>query len=153
VTQLEAESPGCKVPFYLPFPDLEGESVPAHHAIALWGGRMVASYFHSCAQEPTASASKQRKTDANSGKRSADAERKDVPPALDLPGAAHLAAIMRLQAPARLTLPGMYDLVQACHVMLVDTILARLPEYMAPALARAPLLEVRLQLQACVPSV
>jgi hypothetical protein len=60
-----------------------------------------------------------------------------------LPGAAALAAVMRLEAPARMTLQGVYDLVQACDVLLAEEVITHIPVYAQTALMSAPILEVR----------
>ena len=62
-----------------------------------------------------------------------------------LAGARSLAAVMRLEAPARLTLQGVYDLLEASSILLAEPVIRSIPVYVEPALAKAPLLEVRIQ--------
>ena len=60
-----------------------------------------------------------------------------------LAGGRCLAAIMRHEAPSHITLQGIYDLLEACNVMLAEEVIGHVPEYVAPALKDAPLEEVR----------
>ena len=62
-----------------------------------------------------------------------------------LAGGRQLAAVMRLEAPARLTLQSAYDLFEACSVLLANEVISNSPAYVAPALADALLIEVRLR--------
>lgn len=133
---------------FLPFPGLEGVSVPATHAIALSGGRLVASFFHSsdAAAVPGASALHFGRNDALQLANSAGCQ--EVPNAL--PGAADLAAIMQLQAPLQMTLQRIFDLFQACDVLLAGEVIPHLPEYVASALSQAPPFEVRAHVYICL---
>ena len=69
-----------------------------------------------------------------------------------LAGARTLAAVMRLEAPAHTTLQGVYDLLEACSVLLADEVVRHVPAYVKPALSKASLLEVRVGrcLRSCV---
>ena len=55
-----------------------------------------------------------------------------------LAGAQHLAAIMRLEAPSRLSLQDLYNLVEACGVLLADEVLRHVSTYIEPAMSTAP---------------
>lgn len=129
------------MPFLLPFPGLEGVAVPASHAIALAGTRLVAPFVHSAALTALPSEDAPNGTVCRKRKRSGKNVSDGVSCALA--GAAGLAAIMQLQAPRRMTLQGVYDLVQACDVLLADKVISYLPSYVAPAVESAPLPEVR----------
>ena len=60
-----------------------------------------------------------------------------------MPGSQSLAAIMQLDAPSRGTLQDLYNLIEACNFHLATEVINNAPNYMEPALANAPLPEVR----------
>ena len=149
------------MPYTLPFPDLTDETVPAAHAIALTGDRIIASFFHTtapapvlppvAANDPAAGAqasncTRQQKRQHAGSAAAATCEALEGAVRQQhgaLAGASHLAAIMRLEAPSRATLQGVYDLFEACSVLLADEVIRHAPAYAAPALANASLPEVR----------
>lgn len=126
VLEFESELPGFKVPYLVPFPGVADVSVPAGHAIALAGERIIKSFLHS--------------TDSPHPVHTGDDPGSDSLGAL--PGGVSVAAIMRLEAPPEMTLQGIYDLTQACDVLLAHTLISYLPKYAATALSQAPFQEV-----------
>ena len=166
VRELEAAAPDKTVPFNVPLPDVKDDSVPTAHAIALTGDRVLTSFFRSQLPEPAAqsgplhleptpaevpadaaSAKRKRVSDSGDGGDAPCAVELAPQPHTPLAGARQLAAVMRLEAPTRLTLQGVYDLLEACNVLLADQIVRNMPAYIAPALETAPLQQVRVQVE------
>ena len=162
VTELDAL--GVPVPYNVPFPDLDDDFVPTAHAIALTGNRIVTSFFRTHAPTLAATlssrraahssgnvtdlacspATKRQRTDSACGSCAVAVETTacSEPQHGALAGAQGLAAVMRLEAPVQMSLQGIYDLLEACSVLLAAPVIRRLPMYAHPALVKAPLCEV-----------
>ena len=123
VKDLEAEAPDQTVPFHVPFPDLDDEYVPTVHAIALTGDRVVTSFFRTWlpggVQRTASTPAPPAPAEASSNALPSECQQADesIGAAVcagaagcapqqhgPLAGARHLAAVMRLEAPTRLTL-------------------------------------------------
>jgi hypothetical protein len=141
VEELESQFAGLCVPFRLPFPGLKDVKVPATHAIALTGSRMVVSFWRSNASAPADGPGRSTRKKPH-GKAKVNGGDTEGHSRVDLAGARHLAEVMCLEAPAKMTLQDVYNLLQACDVMLADAVIQHVPAYVEPALSQAPLNEV-----------
>lgn len=125
--------------------------VPTAHAVALTERRIVTSYYNtappSAAQHadtaPDASCESTRAQKRTRADGKCDAYVDSSEAASTLAGAQSLAAIMQLEAPSRGTLQDLLNLIEACSYYVAHEVINNAPDYMAPALANAPLPEVR----------
>ena len=139
------------MPIDIPFPGLDNVEVPTAHAVALTERRIVASYYHtapSSAAQHANVAPKAGCKNTRSRKRARVDEKCNAhvdssEAASTLAGAQSLAAIMQLEASSCGTLQDLHNLIEACTYYLANEVISNAPDYMAPALANAPLPEVR----------
>jgi hypothetical protein len=160
VDAIQAEVLDKPVPFKFDMPEA-GESITTARLVLFRGKRVLNAFRLQATAAPCAAAAaadglQQTYSNAHDGAASgsaqaaaaneapADAAQQDDSGGPPAPPVRNLVAIMRGQAPPKLTVREVVELAEACRYYMADSIVKMLPEYIAPVFDKAALVEVRM---------
>ena len=154
VCAIEAAQPDRPVPFNMQLPGSD-ETVPTLRLVALTGERVLNTFFASStatsAPQLLQLAAAQRKLPVDTQPPSAKRARTsgaEVCAATDVTAGtaqavAHIAAVIRGEAPRWLTVPAACELAATCQYYLAEELVNELPAYLTPIMEDAPFPQVR----------